>query len=183
MVDEQTRYSMAEKYFDVASDIRKFEIGLFWQRSLFFWGFIGAAFVAYATLGTDNQAKLLVSCFALVCSVAWTLLNRGSKYWQEAWEQKTERKERDVFGEELFHRWERVERKFWLLRARRYSVSKLSIALSDFTAIVWFLLALRFLPYGQYIKFTDLQWQLAALAGAVGYSVYMVLACRTSRPR
>jgi hypothetical protein len=29
-----------------ASDIRKFEIGLFW--SLFFWGFISAAFDAYA---------------------------------------------------------------------------------------------------------------------------------------
>ena len=34
----------------LASDIRKFEIGLFWQRSLFFWGLIAATFLAYANI-------------------------------------------------------------------------------------------------------------------------------------
>ena len=93
MVDESDVSSKrAEKYFDVAADVRKFEIGLFWQRSLFFWGFIGAAFIAYAALGrkdnSDPLAQLAVACFGFVCSTAWTLQNRGSKYWQEAWETK-----------------------------------------------------------------------------------------------
>ena len=96
----------AEKYFDVAADVRKFEIGLVWQRSLFFWGFIGAAFVAYSDMGgtdhADHNGQIVVACFGFVCSFAWTLLNRGSKYWQEAWETKTERKEREVLLDSLF---------------------------------------------------------------------------------
>jgi hypothetical protein len=31
--------------FDVAVQVRNFEIELFWKRSLFFWGFISAAFI------------------------------------------------------------------------------------------------------------------------------------------
>ena len=81
-----------------AVEMRNFEIERFWQRSLFFWGFIGVAFVAYAQLPVkvDPQAawsciQFVVSCFGLVCSVAWTLQNRGSKYWQEAWEASRKR--------------------------------------------------------------------------------------------
>jgi hypothetical protein len=70
----------------------KFEIDLFWKRSLFFW-FIAAAFVAYATLiksetNADKDLPFIIACFGLVYNFAWTLGNRGSKYWQEAWEQK-----------------------------------------------------------------------------------------------
>ncbi len=38
------------KILEMAVDVRKFEIGLFWQRSLFFWGFIAATFLAYANI-------------------------------------------------------------------------------------------------------------------------------------
>ena len=38
--DEQKK-----KILEIAAEIRKFEIEKFWQRSIFFWGFIGAAFV------------------------------------------------------------------------------------------------------------------------------------------
>ncbi|HWM68436.1 MAG TPA: hypothetical protein VNO35_17725 [Steroidobacteraceae bacterium] len=34
----------------LAAEVRKFEIERFWARSIFFWGFIAAAFVAYAQL-------------------------------------------------------------------------------------------------------------------------------------
>lgn len=36
-----------EKLFDFSLQTRNFEIGLFWKRSLFFWGFISAGFIAY----------------------------------------------------------------------------------------------------------------------------------------
>jgi hypothetical protein len=130
-----------------AADVRKFEIDLFWRRSLFFWGFISAAFVAYGVLinEADKDFALAISCFGLVCSVAWTLQNRGSKYWQEAWEQKVETVEKEVLGAPLFSNWEPVKRKgFW--GAAKFSVSKLAIALSDFTVLIWLVLIWKVNP-------------------------------------
>ena len=136
----------AAKRFDVSVDTRKFEIELFWKRSLFFWGFIAVAFIGYGALTQAKAPDLahVMACFGLVCSVAWTLANRGSKYWQEAWEQKVEREERDVLGGPFFSVVEPVQtwKGSWL-RARRYSVSKLTIALSDFTALVWFIVTVK----------------------------------------
>ena len=39
---------------EYAAEARRFEIERFWQRSLFFWGFIGAAFIAYGCSATKN---------------------------------------------------------------------------------------------------------------------------------
>lgn len=41
----------------LAAEVRKFEIERFWSRSIFFWGFIAAAFVAYAQL---NEKRVFV---------------------------------------------------------------------------------------------------------------------------
>src|SRR5262249_38536106 len=93
-----------EEILKYASEIRKFEIERFLQRSLFFWGFIGASLVAYGATYSHrlDLLPLIIACFGLLCSVAWTLQNRGSKYWQEAWEQKVQTVERDVLGVPLF---------------------------------------------------------------------------------
>lgn len=95
----------AKEAFEFAASELRAEIALFWQRSLFFWGFIAAAFVAYGSLKggpSDIDLTLAVSCFGLVCSVAWSLLNRGSKYWQIHWEKKLKSVEKAVFGEKLY---------------------------------------------------------------------------------
>jgi hypothetical protein len=79
MPDQQTPSN--EKAFDVAVDTRKLEIQLFWNRSLFFWGFIASAFVGYAALRQHgSDLAVVVACFGVVCSVAWSLANHGSKY-------------------------------------------------------------------------------------------------------
>lgn len=131
-----------EQILKYAAEVRKFEIERFWQRSLFFWGFIGAAFVAYAQLSGKDGLSFLVACFGLICSVAWTLQNRGSKYWQEAWEAKVESVENDVLGVHLFSNREPLQRRgFW--GAGTFSVSKLAIALSDFTVLIWVALAVK----------------------------------------
>jgi hypothetical protein len=142
---DRTTPSQKKKILKYASEIRKFEIERFWQRSIFFWGFIGAAFVAYATLFEDQkQIALLIAFFGLVCSVAWTLQNRGSKYWQEAWEQKVETVE-SILGVPLFSNWEPVKKKgIW--GAQKFSVSKLTIALSDFTVLIWIGLVIEAYP-------------------------------------
>lgn len=132
-------HKQSEETLKYATDVRKFEIDLFWRRSLFFWGFIAAAFVAYAGLlheAVDKDAIVFIACFGFICSLAWTLGNRGSKYWQEAWEKKVESVEFEVLGRALFSNQENQKNcSFW--GSARYSVSRLTIALSDFTVLVW----------------------------------------------
>ncbi len=139
----------AREILKYATETRKFEIERFWQRSLFFWGFIASAFVAYAAVinkDLDDDTALLISCFGLVCSVAWTLQNRGGKYWQEAWEQKVAAIEVKALGISLYNSEEPVfGEDFW--GASRYSVSRLTIALSDFTVVVWIVLGVKAFPW------------------------------------
>lgn len=133
-----TPEEQAEKRLDLSFQARNLEIELFWKRSLFFWGFIAAAFAGYATLRQMcPDLALVIACFGLICAFAWSLLNRGSKYWQESWERKVERYEIDVVGK-LFSEEEPVQtyKGYWL-QARRYSVSKLSTALSDYVCVLW----------------------------------------------
>jgi hypothetical protein len=135
-----------EKRLEIAVETRQLEINLFWQRSLFFWGFIAAAFVGYSTSYNQNNPEiaLVIGCYGFVTSIAWTLANRGSKYWQESWEQKVEREEGAVLGQVFFAQREPIQRKNkgpWL-QARTFSVSRLTIALSDFTCGIWVLLVL-----------------------------------------
>jgi hypothetical protein len=170
-----------EKILKYASDIRKFEIDLFWRRSIFFWGFISAAFVAYGLLIKDDnkEAALAISCFGLVCSVAWTLQNRGSKYWQEAWEQKVETVEKEVLGAPLFSNWEPVNRKgFW--GAAKFSVSKLATALSDFTVLTWLVLAWKVSPYPSQIVAAFSSVENLLLVVTAIYIVLLFMSGRTS---
>lgn len=132
------KFTMLMKAYETAVETRKLEIELFWSRSLFFWGFIASAFVAYATLRRySSDISVVVACFGFVCSIAWSLGNRGGKFWQESWETKVERIEPSVTGA-MFAEPEEVQthKNFWL-RGRRFSVSKLAIALSDYTIILW----------------------------------------------
>jgi hypothetical protein len=136
--------------FDFAAQELRAEISLFWQRSLFFWGFIAASFVAYGVLIKDSDKDLAfaVSCFGFVCALAWTLANRGSKYWQVAWEKKLQSVEKTVLGSEICSRIEKnTDRGWW--GAARYSVTRLTIAMSDFTVLVWIALAIKASPIAQ----------------------------------
>jgi len=131
---------MHKQRFQVSLETRKFEIELFWKRSLFFWGFIAAAFVGFATTYKEHIGlSIVIAGFGMVCSFAWTMANRGSKYWQENWETKVGEFENDITGP-LFRKHEPIQEKGIWLQARRYSVSKLAIALSDYIFALWFLI-------------------------------------------
>lgn len=166
-----------------AAEVRKFEIERFWQRALLFWGFIGAALVAYAYIlsrpePTDKSICFFVGCFGLVCSVAWALQNRGSKYWQEAWEQKVNALE-DVLGAPLFSNPEpRLRKGFW--GAAPYSVSRLVIALSDFTVLAWIALGYAVCPWDQLKSTTS----AATIVSAVSflYILALIFLGRSRRP-
>lgn len=125
-----------EERFKASIQARSQELELFWKRSLFFWGLIASTFVGYAaTIDKKGPVSLTLACFGFICSLAWTLANRGSKFWQENWEQKVAATEGPVVGE-LFRSQEPRQKK-GPFSGYRFSVSRLAIALSDFAAIVW----------------------------------------------
>lgn len=130
----------------------QFELDLFWKRSLFFWGFIGAAFVALTSKEATPRLQVIIASFGFVCSMALTLVNRGSKFWYENWETKTQNTELFVTGV-LYGKPEQGKRATpnhipklerlgrWLFKARKFSPSRLAVALSDYMAVLWFCVA------------------------------------------
>ena len=105
--------SRLAKAYEVALDIRKFEIDLYWKRSGSFWVLVGAIAAAIGLLlsgKTDGNGTSLLSqrskelaccllCFsgAAIC-YAWGLVNKGSKFWQRNWEYQVGVLEQEVVG-------------------------------------------------------------------------------------
>lgn len=76
-----------------AMEIRKFEIDLYWKRAAYFWTFIGASFAGYGALEASSASESVktelsvpLACLGLVFSFGWFCVNKGSKQWQENWE-------------------------------------------------------------------------------------------------
>ncbi len=96
----------ANAALEKALDIRKFEIGLYWQRAAYFWALIAVAFGGYFAILSANNENLkekdylayIVSCIGLLFTWAWFLVNRGSKYWQENWENHVDLLEDPITG-------------------------------------------------------------------------------------
>lgn len=130
-----------KKAFDIAHENRKLEISLFWQRSLFFWGFVASALVGYgAAYGKSTILSSFLALFGFVCSVVWTSGNRGSKYWQQYWEKKVNFYQHYTTGNIFYDRIPHHPRIWENYAPRRISVSKLTMALSDYMVILWFIL-------------------------------------------
>lgn len=90
--------------FKQVSDIRKFEIELYWKRATYFWALIAVAFAGYfSILSSEHMPSKLflsfvVSCIGFVFTFAWFLSSRGSKYWQENWENHLDLLEDKITG-------------------------------------------------------------------------------------
>jgi hypothetical protein len=158
--EKEIEWERKQLILHYAADTRKFEIQLFWQRSLYFWGLVAASLVAYATLhtkyepGQSHALCVLMVCFGFLTSIAWALQSLGGKYWHEAWEQKLYRAEKATLhtDDKLFEKDDRhhlfggidevIKPNPSLLKAERYSVSKLAIIMSYLAVILWFCLAI-----------------------------------------
>jgi len=136
--------------FDQVSDIRKFEIELYWKRATYFWALIAIAFVGYFSILASEQMPnkyflaLVVSCVGFVFTFAWFLSSRGSKYWQENWENHLDLLENNVTGP-LYKTL--LERPCHINAAEKYvtgplsmSVSKINQWVSIFVVFIWVLL-------------------------------------------
>ena len=102
-----------KKAYREASDIRKFEIELFWKRATFFWAFIVAIYTAYYHVLTTIYKKglepcvsyehgtlplLVLSGLGLFFCCSWLLSSMGSKHWQKNWENHLDLLEDSVTG-------------------------------------------------------------------------------------
>lgn len=83
----------AERAFERASQIRDFEIELYWKRATYFWGFQAAFMATIAVLLNggikDSWAPLFgsgVALIAIIVSWLWSDMSCGAKFWQNNWE-------------------------------------------------------------------------------------------------
>lgn len=79
-----------EEALKVALETRRFEIDLYWRRSNYFILFIGAVFVAYFQADAFFL-KFFLIVMGYISSFVWFCVNRGSKFWQENWEENIKR--------------------------------------------------------------------------------------------
>ena len=86
---ENEKSPLLKAAFEQVSDIRKFEIELYWKRTTYFWALIAVAFAGYFSILASEKMpnkfflSFVVSCIGFVFTFAWFLSSRGSKYWQE----------------------------------------------------------------------------------------------------
>ena len=84
--------SLRNKALEHSLEIRKFEIELYWKRATYFWTFIAAALAAYGFIQASKELpqkehlSVSVGILGFVFSFAWRAVNKGSKQWQENWE-------------------------------------------------------------------------------------------------
>lgn len=108
----------------------------------------------------ESQAKeriallrLVLVCFGLVCSIAWVLVNLGSKLWQENWEKNVGALEGKLLGGPFFTKRNIGKTKCGACRQQAhtshsplktggpFSVSGITILLSIFTTLLWMVVA------------------------------------------
>lgn len=140
-----------ESAYRIALDIRKFEIDLYWKRTAYFLAFITLIAAAYGSVLTSAEAAeppqtpnvdrlLFVSSLGLIFSIAWFLANKGSKFWQENWENHVDLMEDDFSGplyKTVLSRPERNDIKTVITGPAPYSVSKLNQILSLYVTFIW----------------------------------------------
>ena len=96
---------MVKAELNRAHDIRQFEIRLYWQRSLFFWGFMVTFFGAFGYLmGLESQTLVskaglvVLSMLGSFTAWAWLVTEIGAKSWQRNWELHIDYLEDEITG-------------------------------------------------------------------------------------
>lgn len=170
-----------------ALDIRKFEIGLYWQRATYFWTLIAATFAGYfAVLSAEHMVDkefnaFILACFGLVFSLAWFLTNRGSKFWQENWENHVDMLEDSITGplyKTILYRprpssiGTRILE--WAVEGPKpFSVSQLNQWVSLFTLLAWFGLIYSVLP--EFSSRKDVSWRHVGMIILTGMAWLLML--------
>lgn len=168
--------------FEKAWQIRNFEIDLYWKRAAYFWAFIAATFAGYiAVISSDNYPKnslieleYYLICLGVIFSFAWSLVNWGSKKWQENWEGHIDRLEESFTGP-LY----RI-----ISSGASHSVSKVNLSVSIFIGCIWILLGVQYIS--RHITFCNstngLAWYfIISTVASISFIVLVLFWGRTSK--
>jgi hypothetical protein len=176
--------SRAGRALAYATDIRKFEIELYWRRATYFWAFIGAAFAGYALTyktSADHEPwlSLLFSSLGLVFAFAWYLVNRGSKFWQNNWERHVDMLEDMTLGPLYKTFATDISSRNPLTAPGAFSVTKINQILSVFVSLVWVtLFAKSLLPISLDLEFSLGKFAVCSITVICLWMLYFL--CRSS---
>ena len=163
-------YEVLKNAFDFANSCRDKEIDRFWSRGLYFWGFMVASFTAYfvvfgkiiprtseeyinlsfiniASIPFTGKLVLFIISFVIfIFCLSWLFVHKGSKYWQENWEEHIYHLEKNyiglIYGTHLDT--DSKENNFSCcpcsVKGYNYSVSKISLLCSLLLAVLSFCL-------------------------------------------
>lgn len=156
-------HNSEEEAFQLAHDVRKFEIDLFWKRGTYFWAFILGSFTAYfvtmdkilgcrelslcTLLAIPILSKLALSIISFICfffCLSWVLINKGSKFWQKNWEEHIDMLE-DSFSGKLYKSFlntkaPEFKKSPFSLKAYDYSVTKVTTCGSIVLTVISFIM-------------------------------------------
>ncbi|MGN7514383.1 MAG: RipA family octameric membrane protein [Allomuricauda sp.] len=140
MTDEELKHQLKRAY-----ELRDFEITHYWKRAQYFWGFLAVIYAGFFAIlisankgdKIDFEYLLIICSIGCVFSYAWYLVNRGSKRWQEHWENVINDLESKL-NIPLYSIKPKVQSS--LFNAGNFSVSRINISVSLIIFISWILL-------------------------------------------
>lgn len=147
---------LRERAFEMAHELRRFEIELLWRRSAYFFGLQAAAYAGVATIASNLGSPrpraedeafwsylvetlqsqqmllllLLLSIFGLVSSLSWSLAAKSSKHWMKNWEAHIDLLEHEFTGN-LY------KTVFYHSAGRMPSLSGINEAMTIVSALIW----------------------------------------------
>lgn len=146
----EDRKKLREAALKRAWETRTFEIQLYWQRALYFWGFIALCFAGYFDVYGEKgkeELPLIVAVAGYVFSLAWFLVNKASKFWQENWEGHIDCLE-DEFEGSIYKTVLINKSDLWNpTKGYPFSVSQINQFCSLFVVIIWLVLIVKSLSF------------------------------------
>jgi len=155
MDNNDKEYELNKIEFEKSLALRNFEIENFWKRGWFFGALMLALIAGYFKLKDSSPDYCIyISFVGFLVSMAQSLMNRGSKYWQERWEYKTKNRE-SILGIDITKTKKinneryyidaciQAKNENWFTRSRRISVSKLTFLVWDILSICWLMIWIK----------------------------------------
>jgi len=153
-----TKNGLTKDALEKAHEIRTYEIDKYWSRSAYFWVFISVVVVSYGVSYSlkDDPSRgtilFFLSTIGAFGSFGWFLANKGSKMWQENWENHIDMLEDSFYGP--LYKTVLMRPKYgifrrlaeFLIKPEPFSVSKINQIFSAYIMVLWIMISFHNLP-------------------------------------